>query len=41
MVLPSNWNTVNLRLGMNLTFGNKLKKKDDKPMMTTDPILEK
>jgi len=40
VVLPSNWNTVNLRLGMNLTFGNKMKKKDDKPMMTTDPILE-
>jgi hypothetical protein len=40
VVLPSNWNTVNLRLGMNLTFGNKIKKKDDKPMMTADPILK-
>jgi len=40
VVLPANWDTVNIRLGMNLTFGNKVKKKDDKPMMTADPILK-
>lgn len=31
--IPVSWNTVHLRLGMNLAFGNKLKKKDDKPMV--------
>jgi hypothetical protein len=30
--LPASWNTINLRLGMNLVFGNKIKKKSDKPM---------
>ena len=33
VVVPSNWNTINLRLGMNLAFGNKVRKKDDKPMI--------
>jgi hypothetical protein len=32
--LPDNWNTINLRLGLNLAFGNKGKKKNDKPMLT-------
>ena len=32
--LPTSWNTINLRLGLNLTFGNKIKKKNDKPMLT-------
>lgn len=32
--LPDNWNTINLRLGLNLAFGNKVKKKNDKPMLT-------
>jgi hypothetical protein len=32
--LPYNWNTVNMRLGMNLAFGNKIKKKNDKPMLS-------
>jgi hypothetical protein len=39
VTVPSNWNTVNLRLGMNLVFGNKVKKKDDKPMIQSDQIL--
>jgi hypothetical protein len=36
VVVPSNWNTFNLRLGMNLTFGNKVSKKDDKPMIQNE-----
>jgi len=39
VVVPGNWNTVNLRVGMNLVFGNKIKKKDDKPMIQNDQIL--
>lgn len=31
--VPSSWNTVHLRLGMNLLFGNKVEKKNDKPMI--------
>jgi hypothetical protein len=31
--VPYNWNTINLRLGMNLCFGNRVKKKNDKPML--------
>jgi hypothetical protein len=31
--LPYSWNTINLRLGFNLAFGNKMKKKNDKPML--------
>jgi hypothetical protein len=34
--LPANWNTINLRLGMNLVFGNRIKKKDDKPMVLVE-----
>jgi len=33
---PASWNTINLRLGMNLVFGNKVKKKDDKPMVVVE-----
>jgi len=33
---PTSWNSVNLRLGMNLTFGNKIKKNDDKPMVVVE-----
>jgi hypothetical protein len=33
ILLPANWNTFNLRLGMNLAFGNRIKKKNDKPMI--------
>lgn len=36
LVLPSRWNTINLRLGMNLAFGNKVRKKNDKPMLVVD-----
>jgi hypothetical protein len=31
--LPASWNTIQARLGMNLAFGNKIKKKNDKPMV--------
>jgi hypothetical protein len=31
--LPDSWNTVNLRLGMNIAFGNRIRKKIDKPML--------
>jgi hypothetical protein len=34
--LPSSWNTVNLRVGMNLAFGNRARKKDDKPMVEVE-----
>jgi hypothetical protein len=34
--MPSNWNTLNLRLGMNLSFGNKGNKKNDKPMIQNE-----
>jgi hypothetical protein len=34
--LPTSWNTINLRLGMNLAFGNRIKKKDDKPMVLVE-----
>ena len=34
--LPTNWNTINLRLGMNLAFGNTIRKKDDKPMVLVE-----
>ena len=33
ILVPGNWNTFNMRLGMNLSFGNKVRKKDDKPMI--------
>ena len=33
IVLPASWNTINLRLGMNLAFGNRVSKKNDKPML--------
>jgi hypothetical protein len=31
--LPASWNTFNLRFGMNLVFGNRVKEKKDKPMI--------
>ncbi|HKK41965.1 MAG TPA: DUF5723 family protein [Bacteroidales bacterium] len=34
IILPASWNTINLRLGMNLVFGNRVKTKKDKPMVT-------
>lgn len=39
--LPASWNTIHLRFGMNLVFGNKVKKKDDKPMVLIEENPEK
>jgi hypothetical protein len=36
ILLPANWNNFNLRFGLNLTFGNKSKRKSDRPMVTVD-----
>jgi len=33
LILPDRWNTLTVRLGMNLVFGNKIKKKSDRPMV--------
>jgi hypothetical protein len=33
LVMPANWNTINIRLGLNLVFGNRIGKKDDIPMV--------
>jgi hypothetical protein len=34
--LPTSLNTINLRLGMNLAFGNRVKRKADKPMLKAE-----
>ena len=34
--VPSIWNSANLRLGMNLVFGNKIKKRNDRPMIMVE-----
>jgi hypothetical protein len=34
-ILPSNWNIINMRLGMNIVFGNR-DKKNDTPMISVD-----
>lgn len=34
--VPNSWNTVNARFGINFVFGNKIKKKDDKPMVLVE-----
>jgi hypothetical protein len=34
--VPASWNTINTRFGINFVFGNKVKKKDDKPMVLVD-----
>lgn len=39
--LPDSWNTINFRFGMNLVFGNKIKKKEDKPMLIEQPLPQK
>jgi len=39
IILPASWNTINLRLGMNLAFGNRIKKKDDKPMIESEQLF--
>ncbi len=38
--LPDNWNTMSLRFGLNLVFGNRIKKRSDAPMLQpTQPLL--
>ncbi|HSL86060.1 MAG TPA: DUF5723 family protein, partial [Bacteroidales bacterium] len=34
--LPESWNTIHAKLGMNLVFGNVVKKKQDKPMILVE-----
>lgn len=34
--VPAIWDTINLRLGMNLVFGNRTKEKNDKPMILVE-----
>jgi len=34
--LPSKWNTLNIRLGLNLVFGNKINQREDKPMIVVE-----
>ena len=34
--IPTSWNTFNLRFGMNLAFGNKVRKKNDRPMLEVE-----
>jgi len=34
--IPAGWNTINLRLGMNIVFGNSTRKKEDKPMVVVE-----
>jgi hypothetical protein len=36
LIIPANWNTFNLRLGMNVVFGNRVKEKNDKPMVVIE-----
>ena len=36
VIIPSNWNTVNIRLGMNIVIGNKVIEKNDKPMVIVE-----
>ena len=36
VMVPANWNTINLRLGMNLVFGNRIREKNDKPMLLVE-----
>ena len=38
--IPSSWNTFHFRFGMNLAFGNRLKKKNDKPMVVIPEQLK-
>lgn len=35
-IVPASWNTINARFGINFVFGNKIKKKDDKPMVLVE-----
>ena len=36
VIIPASWNTFNLRLGMNLVFGNRVREKSDKPMVNIE-----
>jgi hypothetical protein len=36
ILLPSNWNTINFRIGMNFVFGNTTKEKKDHPMVLVE-----
>jgi hypothetical protein len=38
--VPSSWNTIHFRFGMNLAFGNRIKKKNDKPMVVIPEQLK-
>ena len=38
--VPVSLNTIHFRFGMNLAFGNKLKKKNDKPMIVISEQLK-
>ncbi len=33
VIFPHSWNMINLRFGINLLFGNKSKRVEDKPMI--------
>jgi hypothetical protein len=35
LLLPDSWNTLSFRIGMNLVLGNRVKKRSDRPMITT------
>jgi hypothetical protein len=35
-MLPTKWNTINLRMGLNIVFGNRVKEKNDKPMLMVE-----
>jgi len=39
ILLPAVWNTTNFKVGMNLDFGNRIRKKDDKPMVSDEQIF--
>ena len=36
VIIPSNWNTVNIRFGMNIVIGNRVREKNDKPMVMVE-----
>jgi Family of unknown function (DUF5723) len=36
VVIPATWNTFSLRLGMNFVFGNRVKEKNDMPMILVE-----
>jgi hypothetical protein len=35
LLLPDKWNMLTVRAGMNLVFGNRIKKRSDRPMIIT------